>query len=347
MKLGILTSGGDCPGLNAVLRAIVRKSIIYNFHTVGILNGWKGLFDENYMELGIKEVSGIIHRGGTIIGTSRFSPFTQKNGKKILMEKIYEADFDAIICIGGEGSMHVAQLAFEAGVNVIGIPKTIDNDIYGTDYTFGFDTAVNIATEAIDRLHTTAESHHRVMILEVMGRNAGWIAVYSGIAGGADVVLIPERKFNIDDVVEVIKNRYTRGKLFSIIVVAEGVSVDDCRFKYAKPNEDRKKRIDSFGREQLGGIGHYLAEEIEQRSKFETRATILGYIQRGGMPTAFDRILGTRYGTYAVEMVKKKKFGRMCAIVSNRMTDITIKKAISRLKTVDPEIYKVAQVFFK
>ncbi len=329
------------------MRAIVRKALSLNFQTVGILNGWKGIIDEDYMQLGLKEVSGIINRGGTIIGTSRYSPFQEKDGKKLLIEKIYKADFDAVICIGGEGSMHVAQLAFEAGVHCIGIPKTIDNDIYGTDFTFGFDTAVNIATEAIDRLHTTAESHHRVMILEVMGRNAGWIAVYAAIAGGADVVLIPERKFKIDEIVDVIKNRYTRGKWFSIIVVAEGAKIDESDIKFANPELKGKQKFDDFGRKRLGGICHYLSEEIEQRSGFETRATILGYVQRGGMPTAFDRILGTRFGVYAVEMVKEKKFGRMCAIVSNKITDITIKKAISKLKTVDPEIYKVAQVFFK
>lgn len=347
MKIGVLTSGGDCPGLNAVLRAIVRKSLSYNYFPVGILNGWKGIFDEDFVELGLKEVSGIIHKGGTIIGTSRFSPFEQKNGKKTLLEKISRADFDAIICIGGDGSMHVAELAYKAGVNVIGIPKTIDNDIYGTDFSFGFDTAVTIATDAIDRLHTTAESHHRVMMLEVMGRNAGWIAVCAGIAGGADVVLIPERKFKIDDVVEVIKNRFTRGKAFSIIVVAEGVNIDDCGIRFADSKLRGKQKRDEFGRKKLGGICHYLADEIEQRSGFETKATILGYVQRGGMPTAFDRILGTRFGVYAVEMARAKKFGRMCAIVSTVITDIPIKKAISRLKTVDHKLYKVAQTFFK
>ncbi len=347
MKVGVLTSGGDCPGLNAVLRAIVRKSILCNYDVVGILNGWRGLIDEEYMELGLKEVSGIIHRGGTIIGTSRFNPLQKKHGKELLMKKILKAKLDAIICIGGEGSMHIAEHAYRAGVNMIGIPKTIDNDIYGTDYTFGFDTAVNIATEAIDRLHTTAESHHRVMILEVMGRHAGWIAVYAGIAGGADVVLIPERKFNIDDVVQVIKHRYANGKLFSIIVIAEGTLIDESEIKFADSPRKSKIRKDDFGRDRLGGICHYLADEIEHRSGFETRATILGYVQRGGMPTAFDRILGTRFGVYAVEMVKDKKFGRMCAIVSNRITDIPLKKAISKLKTVDTEIYKVAQVFFK
>ena len=347
LKIGVLTSGGDCPGLNAVLRGIVRKSNECNHTIVGILNGWKGIFDEDYMVLGNKEVSGILNRGGTIIGTSRFSPFEQKDGKKILMQKINKADFDAVICIGGEGSMHVAQMAFEAGVHCIGIPKTIDNDIYGTDYTFGFDTAVNIATDAIDRLHTTAESHHRVMLLEVMGRNAGWIAVYAGIAGGADVIMIPETNLKIDDIVDVIKTRYTRGKLFSIVVVAEGSKIHESDLKLIDPENKRQVKKDDFGRERLGGICHYLAEEIESRSGFETRTTILGYVQRGGMPTAFDRILGTRFGVYAVEMVMEKKFGRMCAIVSNEIVDITLKKAISKLKTVDPEIYKVAQVFFK
>lgn len=346
MKIGVLTSGGDCAGLNAVLRAIVRKSLSYNYQTVGVLNGWKGIFDEDFVELGLKEISGIIHKGGTIIGTSRFSPFEQKNGKKILLEKISKADFDAIICIGGDGSMHIAQLAYKAGVNVIGIPKTIDNDIYGTDYSFGFDTAVTIAMDAIDRLHSTAESHHRVMMLEVMGRNAGWIAVSAGIAGGADVVLIPEKKFRIEEVVDVIKNRFTRGKLFSIIVVAEGISLEGCGIKFADNRLKGKQKKDDFGRERLGGISHYLADEIEKRTGFETRSTILGYVQRGGMPTAFDRILGTRFGVYAVDMAKGKKFGRMCAIVSTEIIDIPIEKAISRLKTVDDKLYKAAQVFF-
>lgn len=345
MKVGVLTSGGDCPGLNAVLRGIVRKSMHYDYKIIGILNGWKGIFDEDYMLLGIKEVSGIIHRGGTIIGTSRFNPFTETNGKKTLLEKMKRADFDVIICIGGEGSMHIAQQAFECGVKVIGVPKTIDNDIFGTDFTFGFDTAVGIATEAIDRLHTTAESHHRVMVVEVMGRNAGWIALYSGIAGGADVVAIPEEKVSIDHMIDVIRNRYIRGKKFSIIVVAEGCHYSNEEFEHVKIDPKNIKR-DEFGRERLGGISHYLAEEIEARSGFETRATILGHLQRGGMPSAFDRVLGTRFGVYAVDMVKKKRYGKMCAIQGNEMTEVTIKKAISKLKTVDPELYEVAQVFF-
>jgi ATP-dependent phosphofructokinase / diphosphate-dependent phosphofructokinase len=343
MKIGVLTSGGDCPGLNAVIRAIARKADQFGYETIGIMNGWKGIFDESYKPLNLQNVAGIINRGGTILGTSRFSPFEQKGGKDTLLHKISRENFDAIISIGGEGSMHIAQLAHEVGINVIGVPKTIDNDISGTDYTFGFDTAVGIATEAIDRLHTTAESHHRIMLLEVMGRHAGWIALYSGIAGGADVVVIPEKKTKIDDIVDVLKSRYKRGKLFSIVVVAEGAKFLEEELRPKKG----KKKLDDFGRERLGGISYYLAEEIEKRTGFETRATILGYIQRGGMPSAFDRVLGTRLGVYSVEMIKAGKFGRMAAIRSNIIVDIPIKEAIGKLKTVDNELYKVAQVFFK
>jgi len=343
MKIGILTSGGDCPGLNAVIRAIVRKADLMKFETIGIKNGWKGIFDESYLPLNLSSVAGIINRGGTILGTSRFSPFQDEEGKDTLLHKISREGFDALIAIGGEGSMHIAQMAHEAGINVVGVPKTIDNDIYGTDYSFGFDTAVGIATEAIDRLHTTAESHHRIMILEVMGRHAGWIALYSGIAGGADVVIIPEKKIKVGDVLEVLKSRYKRGKLFSIIVIAEGASFEELEISKTSTG----KKLDDFGRERLGGISTYLSEEIEKRTGFETRSTILGYVQRGGVPSSFDRILGTRLGVYAVEMIHSGKCGTMCAIQGNEITDITIKKAISKLKTVDLDIYKVAQVFFK
>ncbi len=343
MKIGILTSGGDCPGLNAVIRAIVRKADLMKYETIGIKNGWKGIFDESYIHLNLTSVAGIINRGGTILGTSRFSPFQEKDGKDKLLHKISREGFDTIISIGGEGSMHIAQMAFEMGIKVVGVPKTIDNDIYGTDYTFGFDTAVGIATEAIDRLHTTAESHHRIMILEVMGRHAGWIALYSGMAGGADVVIIPEKKIKIDDVLNVLNSRYKRGKLFSIIVIAEGAKFEDPEVSI----DSAGKKLDDFGRVRLGGISHYLAEEIENRTGFETRSTILGYVQRGGVPSSFDRMLGTRFGIYTVEMIAAGKFGRMCALQGNDMTDITIKKAISKLKTVDMDIYKAAQVFFK
>ncbi|MFA5011893.1 MAG: ATP-dependent 6-phosphofructokinase [Ignavibacteria bacterium] len=343
MKIGVLTSGGDCPGLNAVIRAITRKGADLDYEVVGILNGWKGLFLQSYMPLNSKNVAGIVNRGGTILGTSRFSPFEEEKGELTLQNRINNAGFDALITIGGEGSMHIAQLAHNLGINVIGVPKTIDNDINGTDFTFGFDTAVQIATDAIDRLHTTAESHHRIMVLEVMGRHAGWIAMYSGMAGGADVIVIPEYKVTIKEIIEVLKNRYIKGKLFSIIVVAEGA---EFLMEELNVNEEDKK-FDEFGRARLGGISHYLANEIEKRSGFETRTTILGHVQRGGVPTAFDRMLGTRFGIYAVEMVEQKKFGRMCAIQGTKIIDIPISEAIGKLKTVDPEIYKAAQVFFK
>ncbi|HRB00769.1 MAG TPA: ATP-dependent 6-phosphofructokinase [Ignavibacteria bacterium] len=343
MKIGILTSGGDCPGLNAVIRAIVRKSDQLGFETIGIIDGWKGIFDENYIQLDLNSVAGIINKGGTILGTSRFSPFEKKNGMDKLLNKISRKKFDAIIAIGGEGSMHIAQMAYEAGINIVGVPKTIDNDISGTDYTFGFDTAVGIATEAIDRLHTTAESHHRIMILEVMGRHAGWIALYSGLAGGADVVVIPEVTTKISQVIKVIKSRYNRGKRFSIIVIAEGAKFDEKSMKLKKEN----KKLDDFGRERLGGICTFLADEIERRTGFECRATILGHVQRGGMPSAFDRVLGTRLGIYAVEMAYEKKFGRMAALQGNEIVDIPITEAIGKLKTVDKDLYEVAQVFFK
>ncbi|HQY20329.1 MAG TPA: ATP-dependent 6-phosphofructokinase [Ignavibacteria bacterium] len=343
MKIGILTSGGDCPGLNAVIRAIVRKSDQLGFETIGIIDGWKGIFDENYIQLDLNSVAGIINKGGTILGTSRFSPFEKKNGMDKLLNKISRKKIDAIIAIGGEGSMHIAQMAYEAGINIVGVPKTIDNDISGTDYTFGFDTAVGIATEAIDRLHTTAESHHRIMILEVMGRHAGWIALYSGLAGGADVVVIPEVTTKISQVIKVIKSRYNRGKRFSIIVIAEGAKFDEKSMKLKKEN----KKLDDFGRERLGGICTFLADEIERRTGFECRATILGHVQRGGMPSAFDRVLGTRLGIYAVEMAYEKKFGRMAALQGNEIVDIPITEAIGKLKTVDKDLYEVAQVFFK
>ncbi len=347
MKIGILTSGGDCPGLNAVIRAIARKCDSENIEAIGIMNGWKGIMDESYKPLNLNSVAGIINRGGTILGTSRYSPFEEKGGEEKLLNKVNREGFDAIVCIGGEGSHHIAYMAHKLGINVVGVPKTIDNDISGTDFTFGFDTAVSIATEAIDRLHTTAESHHRIMVLEVMGRHAGWIAMYSGIAGGADYILIPEKKVKIDDVIKVIMHRYKRGKLFSIIVIAEGATyIEDEIYKKNKIIMEKKK-LDSFGRARLGGVGHLLANEIEKRTEFETRATILGYVQRGGVPTAFDRMLGSLYGIHSVDMVKNKRFGRMCSYRSGKMTDVSIKEAIGKLKTVDVEFFDKMQVFFR
>lgn len=346
MKIGILTSGGDCPGLNAVIRAIVRKAILENHTILGIYNGWKGLFDEHYKQLDTKSIAGIINRGGTILGTSRFNPFTEKNGSETLLHKVAKEEFDVIISIGGEGSMHIAQKAYELGVNVIGVPKTIDNDISGTDVTFGFDTAVSIATDAIDRLHTTAESHHRIMILEVMGRHAGWIALHSGIAGGADIILIPEFKMSLDEINEILMKRYKRGKLFSIIVVAEGAEYIMDEIEQGHKNIQTNVKYDDFGRKRLGGVGNYLAEVVEEMSGFETRATVLGYVQRGGVPTAYDRMLGTRLGIHAVKMISEKKFGMMSAVRGSDIIEIPIVDAISKLKTVPIELYEDAKVFF-
>jgi phosphofructokinase-like protein len=347
MRIGILTGGGDCPGLNAVIRAVVRKGASYGYETVGFRDGWRGVLDARTQQLDINSVSGILPRGGTILGTSRTNPYKEQNGEARIIENLKRLGVDALIAIGGEDTLGVASKLYKAGVKVVGVPKTIDNDISATDFTFGFDTAVNIATEAIDRIHTTAESHNRVMVVEVMGRHAGWIALYAGLAGGADVILIPEKPFNLDDVAAIIKKRHERGKSFSIVVASEGA-------KFAPGSEKDKDgklivqdvKLDAFGHVRLGGIGNLLAEGIEKRTGFETRATILGHIQRGGSPTAADRVLGTRYGVFAVDLVKDGKFGRMAALQGNLIKDVDLAEAIGKLKTVDLELFKVAEVFF-
>ncbi|MEK6570013.1 MAG: ATP-dependent 6-phosphofructokinase [Bacteroidota bacterium] len=347
MKIGILTGGGDCPGLNAVIRAVVRKAASYGYETTGIRDGWRGMLDSHVQRLDISSVSGILHRGGTILGTSRTNPYKEPNGEQRIIENMKSLGIDALITVGGEDTLGVASKLYKVGVKVVGVPKTIDNDISGTDFTFGFDTAVNIATEAIDRIHTTAESHNRVMVVEVMGRHTGWIALYSGLAGGADVILIPERPFDLDNVAEVIRKRHDRGKNFSIVVVSEGA-------KFIPGSEKNKDgelivqdvKLDAFGHVRLGGIGTLIAEGIEKRTGFETRATTLGHIQRGGSPTAGDRVLGTRYGVYAVDMVRDGKFGRMAALQGNSIKDVDLAEAIGRLKTVDLELFRVAEVFF-
>lgn len=347
MKIGILTGGGDCPGLNAVIRAVVRKGLTYGYEIVGIRDGWRGMLDARIQPLDINSVAGILPKGGTILGTSRTNPFKEPDGEKKILENINKLGLDALIAIGGEDTLGVAHKLFKVGVNVVGVPKTIDNDINGTDFTFGFDTAVNIATEAIDRIHTTAESHNRVMVVEVMGRHTGWIALYAGLAGGADVILIPEKPFDLDAVADIIRKRHARGRSFSIVVVSEGA-------KYINgPGKGKEERlivqdakVDAFGHVRLGGIGTVLASEIEKRTGFETRATILGHIQRGGTPTAADRVLGTRFGVYAVDMVRDRKFGRMAALHGNSIVDIELEVAIGRLKTVDLDLFSVAEVFF-
>jgi|SRR5579864_2010953 len=338
MKIGILTGGGDCPGLNAVIRAIVRKGIFhYNDEFVGFMEGWRGVLEDNAQPLTLNGVAGILPRGGTILRTSRTNPGKKENGIERCLETLKNRGIDALIAIGGDDTQSVSLQLFERGARVVGVPKTIDNDVGGTDVCFGFDTAVSIATEAVDRVHTTAEAHNRVIIVEVMGRNSGWIAIYSGIAGGADVVLIPERPFDIDEVAESLKRRHDRGRYFSIVVVAEG----------AKPATGsgvvtESDKLDEFGHERLGGIGNVLAREIERRTGFETRAVVLGHTQRGGSPTAFDRMLATRYGIGAIDMVHKKSFGCMVALKGNEIHSVPITDAIAHTRYVSQELIDVA-----
>ncbi|MDX9924414.1 MAG: ATP-dependent 6-phosphofructokinase [Ignavibacteriaceae bacterium] len=347
MKIGVLTGGGDCPGLNAVIRAVVRKSLSLGHECIGIKEGWKGILENNYTPLTLESVSGILHRGGTILGTSRTNVYKVENGEATLKENMAKNGIDCIVAIGGEDTLGVASKLAASGVKVVGVPKTIDNDLNATDYTFGFDTAVNIATEAIDRLHTTAESHNRVIVVEVMGRHAGWIAVHSGIAGGADIILIPEKPFNFDDVVDVLKQRHARGKSFSIVVVSEGAKLQ------TEEESDKdgsfvltSMKKDSFGHVRLGGIGNILAEEIEKRTGYETRATILGHIQRGGSPTAYDRVLATRFGVFAVELLVEEKFGYMAALQGSEIVAASLQEAVGKLKTVDMKLFDVASTFF-
>ena len=347
MTIGLLTGGGDCPGLNAVIRAVVRKAAAYRYETIGIRDGWRGMLESHFQTLDMNSVSGILPKGGTILGTSRTNPYKELDGEKQILQNMKAQGIDALIVVGGEDTLGVAWRVHKAGAKIIGVPKTIDNDISGTDFTFGFDTAVNIAMEAIDRIHTTAESHNRVMVVEVMGRHTGWIALYSGLAGGADIILIPEKPFDLDNVAEVIRKRHGRGKNFSIIVVSEGAELLHGSVK----GRDEKLivqdlKLDEFGHVRLGGIGNLLAGEIEKRTGFETRATMLGHIQRGGSPTAADRVLATRFGVYAVEMVKEGKLGRMAALHGNAITDIQLSDTVGRLKTVDLELIRVAEVFF-
>ncbi|OGC76600.1 MAG: pyrophosphate--fructose-6-phosphate 1-phosphotransferase [candidate division Zixibacteria bacterium RBG_16_50_21] len=346
MKIGILTGGGDCPGLNAVIRAVVRKGITaYGDEVFGILEGWKGLLKGQTERLDLNKVSGILHRGGTIIKTSRTNPYKEENGEKVIIQQLQKLGLDAIIAVGGEDTLGVASRLHQAGVKVVGVPKTIDNDVSGTDYSFGFDTAVNIAMEAIDRLHSTAESHNRVIVVEVMGRHAGWIAVHSGIAAGADVILIPEKPVDLDQVCQVIKKRHDRGRDFSLVVVAEGAKITSEQDKDGRIVVQRRE-LDQFGHVRLGGIGQVLAEEIEKRTGYEARYVILGYIQRGGSPTAFDRVLGTRFGIAAIDLVHRGEFGKVVCLRGNSILSMPIADAIGKPKLVDQELFNVAQAFF-
>jgi len=339
-RVGVLTGGGDCPGLNSVIRAVVRYADKEGYKVIGVKNGWKGMIENDTMDIDTDSVSGILPKGGTILGTSRTNPYKTEGQVEKVKANFKKMGLEALIAIGGEDTLGVASKLCKEGLNIVGAPKTIDNDLSGTDVTFGFDTAINIATEAIDRLHTTAESHHRVMVVEVMGRHAGWIAVEAGLAGGADVILIPEVPIDIEEVCKLLKKRHARGKSFSIVVVAEGA-----KFKKGKLIKQEEK-LDAFGHIRLGGIGHRLCEEIEKRAKIETRVTVLGHLQRGGTPTAFDRVLGTRFGIKAMELVLNKDYGKMVALVGTRVTAVPLEKAVSKLKTVDMELYNMAKIFF-
>jgi 6-phosphofructokinase 1 len=348
-KIGILTGGGDCPGLNAVIRAVVRKSIRkYNYEVLGILQGWRGLMDYGLTEeLNLDKVSGIIHRGGTILKTSRTNPFKEKDGVKRILEKRMSLGLSAVIAVGGEDTLSVAAKLHEEGLEVVGVPKTIDNDIWGTDYTFGFDTAVNIAMDAIDRVHTTAESHNRVMVVEVMGRHTGWIAIEAGIAGGADFIFIPEKPVDLNKVCDAICKRHARGRNFSVVVVAEGAKIaNDAKDKKEEMVVVQDEKLDAFGHVRLGGIGKVLATEIEKRTGYETRFVILGYIQRGGTPTAFDRMLGTRFGVAAVDLVHQGEFGKMVSLRGNQIVSVDLKEVMSKTKHIDDDLYDMAELFF-
>src|SRR3954463_16341650 len=343
MRIGILTGGGDCPGLNAVIRAVARRAWERGHEVVGVREGWRGMVDGRTMELGPREISGILPRGGTIIGTSRTNPYKVDGGVD-RVRRSFDA-LGALVAIGGEDTLGVAaRLYDDFQLPVVGVPKTIDNDLSGTDYTFGFDTAVWICTEAIDRLHTTAEAHNRVMVVEVMGRHTGWIAVMSGIAGGADVILIPEIPVDLEDVCGEIKKRHARGKDFSIVVVSEGYEL-----KYASGEQrqvTQEEGLDAFGHVRLGGVGDELAREIQERTGYETRVTVLGHVQRGGSPTPRDRVLATRYGLKAADLVLSGSWGRMAALQGDTVLDVSLKEATAELKTVPPQWYDVAQAFF-
>jgi phosphofructokinase-like protein len=343
MKVGVLTGGGDCPGLNAVIRAVVRKgSFHYGDTFLGFMEGWRGLIENKTMALDLETVGGILPRGGTILRTSRTNPAKHADGLERCAENLQENACDALIAIGGDDTLSVAQKLFANGMKVVGVPKTIDNDLAGTDFTFGFDTAVNVATNAIDRVHTTAEAHNRVIVVEVMGRDSGWIAAYSGIGGGADVILVPEVPFDIEQVAELIRQRHGRGRYFSIVVAAEGAKfAGDAELKGGAAASQNVNR-DEFGHLRLGGIGETLAREIEKRTGFETRSVVLGHIQRGGSPSAFDRVLATRYGLGAIDMVHRGEFGQMAALRGNKIISIPLAEAIASNRKLDPEILDAA-----
>jgi 6-phosphofructokinase 1 len=341
MRVGILTGGGDCPGLNAVIRGVVRRGEGQHGHTiVGYRHGWRGVLEGQSMDLSENAVRGLLPRGGTILGTSRTNPYKSDDGPRRVLSTLKRDRIDALIAIGGEDTLGVANKLSNDGVRVVGVPKTIDNDLSATDFTFGFHTAVQIATDAIDRLHTTAESHDRVMVVEVMGRHAGWIATYSGLAGGADLILVPEEPFDIEEVCDALRHRHQRGANFSIVVTAEG----------AMPKEGTMElqagETDEFGHVRLGGIGARLATEVERRTGYEARMTSLGHVLRGGSPTAYDRVIATRFGVEAIDAVHEGEFGVMVALHGTDVVRVPIEDGVAQLKTVDGRLFETAAVFF-
>ncbi|MEA2200178.1 MAG: ATP-dependent phosphofructokinase / diphosphate-dependent phosphofructokinase [Solirubrobacteraceae bacterium] len=342
-RIGLLTGGGDCPGLNAVIRAVVRRGLAdgrYSF--IGFRYGWAGLLENDAVELTSQSIAGILPRGGTILGTSRTNPYAEgKDGTALVRSTLEQRGVDALIPIGGEDTLGVALRLRDDGIPVVGVPKTIDNDLGGTDVTFGFQTAVQIVTDAIDRLHTTAESHNRVMVVEVMGRHAGWIATHAGMAGGADAILVPERPFDIEEVVAHLRRRHARGRSFSIVVVAEGAAPREGTLEIRAGTE-----TDAFGHPRLGGIGVALEGEIERRTGFETRVTILGHVQRGGTPVAFDRVLATRFGVAAMDALAGGRFGMMVALRGTEIVEVPLEDALREPKLLDPKLYETAELFF-
>ena len=344
-KIGILTGGGDCPGLNAVIRAVFRRAEQYGYQVIGIKDGWKGLLEMKSDPLTRNMVSGIHLFGGTILGTSRTNPFKKENGAEICAENMKKMGLYALVAVGGDDTLGVCNKLSKMGLNTVGVPKTIDNDLSCTDVTFGYDTAVSIATECIDRLHTTAESHHRTLVVEIMGRHAGWITCAAGIAGGADVILVPEEPFNIVEVCDILKKRFERGKTFNIVAVSEGAKFSDAPGVEGSMVLQTAEK-DAFGNVRLGGIANILAKEIEHRTGFETRAVILGHLQRGGTPTAFDRVLATRLGVKAVDLVHDGNFDKMVAVQGTKIVPVPLADAVGKTKTLDMEMYETAKIFF-
>jgi ATP-dependent phosphofructokinase / diphosphate-dependent phosphofructokinase len=342
-RIGVLTGGGDVPGLNAAIRAVTRRSLENGFDVLGIRNGWAGLVDRQVDPLTLKSVSGILHVGGTMLGSSRTNPFKRPEDLQKCLTTIRDLGMDAVVAIGGEDTMGVAERLYrEHGIPVAGVPKTMDNDVWGTDYCIGFDTATSTVTDALDKLHTTASAHHRALVVEVMGRHAGWVAVVGGLAGGADFIAIPEVPCSIKKMCEHLNRRYAMGKQFSIIVVSEGAQITDLAV-----NEELGE-TDSFGHVRLDrrGLAETVAQEVEKHTGFETRSVVLGHLQRGGSPTVFDRVLATRLGVRAADMIKEGKFGYMPALQGNKIADVPLAEAMSKMKTVDPELYRLAEIFY-